>query len=189
MKTEFIELIEKKKQKKNAELQAQMIKFNVLGSARKAIMKKLGPIALSVVMAGGIVSAGEKLYDHNKVNKNDIRYDQIVEDINIHANTGLIEDGNGKRVTIHTPHACAAPRKAGDDTYYADRLANVMEGQYSQVVIDETIEQFDILVDDDSSKEEKANAQIILEQIEDSLYKDEDGLWNTNIVFDKVKTK
>ena len=133
----------------------------------------IGVAALSISMFVGI----KKLYAYNTVDPDNIEYDEVILDMMIHAHAGEV-DPKGHVMGARDPHPCVPPNDG--KTYYTVRLRNALEGQYTDRVIDETIDLFDPLMDADS-KEEVAEIRDRLNEIEDSLYKNDEGLWDSKI--------
>ncbi len=161
-------------------LEKTLEKDNKKNRKIKFIKGFVGAVGLSASLFLG----ARAIYKYNTVDKNNIRYDQIITDMMIHAHAGEL-DPKGHVLGANDAHNCVAPNDG--HTYYSDRLEDAMQGQYSEAVIEETVDLFDPLVNTDDYEEVKEIKER-LEDIKDSLYKNSEGLWDSKIVHkDKFK--
>ena len=96
----------------------------------------------------------------------------------IHSGHGDL-DPEGHKITPYRNHLCVAPNDG--KTFYADRLEDKLDEQYSANVINETKNCFEELYKIDEENEEVSAIKEKLEEINDSLYKNDDGLWDSDI--------
>ena len=186
MKAQIKEKIEEKDKKEElaSELKLNLIKERIrLNREREEQKRKkrikfikgfTGVLALSSLMAVGI----KKIYDYNTVNQDNIEYNEIVKDVMRHSGHGDI-DPEGHKVTGFTKHACVAPNDG--ETYYTDRLVDALDEQYTENVINEIVFSFDELVKITGETPEVDAIKEQLTEIGDSLYKNEEGLWDSDL--------
>lgn len=142
---------------------------------RKRFRNFVGTVLLTATVGAGILAIDR----YNTVDKDNLRYSQIVFDIDVHSGNAQIE---GKSIGIKDKHSCIVEEDESKD--YSERLEAAMQGQYSDKVIEDTLAQYEALKY--GSYEDGLEARENLSEIQNSLYKNDDGLWDSNIHINKV---
>lgn len=128
-------MTEAEKERSREEVEEKIIRDREIRD--RVIRRRTLKVVAAAGILTGLVTFGvlTKEYYSNHINPN-----QIVYELNVHNNTGLIEDGEGHRVTIDNERNCSVPYDGVNE--FNDRLAKKMEmdGRYSEEDIDYIIE-------------------------------------------------